>query len=428
MEPGSESAARPQLRSWKEIAVFLGVTERSAQRWEKVAGLPVRRLGGNGKGRVLAYEDELRAWMEAGGAGESGQAQERRRMGAGHLMLGLGLAGVMAGALYWWTRPAIPESYTLNGAELVVRDGRQKVLWAKQFTPVNPLVNANHHDMVLIEDIDQDGQREVLFNYCPRDFGPQRGALKCFDARGRLRWEFVYGAEKTFGGRRFEHQYAGRFLRPVTISGQPYLIVVADHFLWYPGQMALLEARTGKLVAEYWHPGLLQRCLVRDVDGDGAAELVFGAINNPGEGLGHAAVGILKLPFSKGANRQASPNYPPLTGGGEAHYVLLPTSDINHALAKLPLVAELSVDERGGIRAVVTAADAGAIAYRFDAQLNLLEVRYSDGFAPLHRRLKLEGLLDHDFGERERAVLGRVQRFAAAPDGNSEAVQRFWSY
>ena len=50
------------LQSWKEIAAYLERDERTAQRWEKSAGLPVRRMG-EGKGSsVYAYPSEIEAW------------------------------------------------------------------------------------------------------------------------------------------------------------------------------------------------------------------------------------------------------------------------------------------------------------------------------------------------------------------------------
>jgi hypothetical protein len=50
-----------ELTSWKEIASFLGVNERTAQKWETERKLPVRRLPG-GRGRVAADVAALDAW------------------------------------------------------------------------------------------------------------------------------------------------------------------------------------------------------------------------------------------------------------------------------------------------------------------------------------------------------------------------------
>ena len=52
-----------RLDSWKEIASFLSRDERTVRRWEKEHALPVHRIPGGAKGRVFAYEIELRQWL-----------------------------------------------------------------------------------------------------------------------------------------------------------------------------------------------------------------------------------------------------------------------------------------------------------------------------------------------------------------------------
>jgi hypothetical protein len=56
-------APRTILQSWKEIAVELHCGVRTAQRWEKELGMPVRRLGKGPKAHVFAFTDELRHWL-----------------------------------------------------------------------------------------------------------------------------------------------------------------------------------------------------------------------------------------------------------------------------------------------------------------------------------------------------------------------------
>jgi len=48
---------------WKNIAAFLGVSVRTAQRWEMAAGLPVGRVAPAG-GSVQARRDLLERWRE----------------------------------------------------------------------------------------------------------------------------------------------------------------------------------------------------------------------------------------------------------------------------------------------------------------------------------------------------------------------------
>ena len=59
------SADRPRLDSWKEIASFLGRGVRTVQRWEREEGLPVHRLDHTKRGSVYASPPELTVWWES---------------------------------------------------------------------------------------------------------------------------------------------------------------------------------------------------------------------------------------------------------------------------------------------------------------------------------------------------------------------------
>jgi len=55
---------REVLNSWKEIAVYMKCGKRTCQRYQKMLGLPVRHIADGMRGPVLAFEDELDAWLE----------------------------------------------------------------------------------------------------------------------------------------------------------------------------------------------------------------------------------------------------------------------------------------------------------------------------------------------------------------------------
>jgi len=57
-------SAREILQSWKEIASYLGRDVRTCRRWEEHLGLPIHRLNGSRRARVLAYRDEIDWWLE----------------------------------------------------------------------------------------------------------------------------------------------------------------------------------------------------------------------------------------------------------------------------------------------------------------------------------------------------------------------------
>jgi len=52
------------LQSWKEIAAYLGRSERTCRRWENEFGLPIHRMDGSVRSSVFAYKKELDQWMD----------------------------------------------------------------------------------------------------------------------------------------------------------------------------------------------------------------------------------------------------------------------------------------------------------------------------------------------------------------------------
>ena len=110
-EPGGR-----RLNTWKEIAGFFGRDERTVKRWETSRRLPVRRLPNGSRSAVFAYEAELRAWLDSGGAAETAGAEtvpsgsmppRRPALSRIRLMAGL-LAVAMLGAVV--LRLALPTS------------------------------------------------------------------------------------------------------------------------------------------------------------------------------------------------------------------------------------------------------------------------------------------------------------------------------
>lgn len=53
------------LQSWKEIAAYLRRGIRTAQRWERSAGLPVHRPRPGDRSQVFAFPTELDEWLHS---------------------------------------------------------------------------------------------------------------------------------------------------------------------------------------------------------------------------------------------------------------------------------------------------------------------------------------------------------------------------
>jgi len=60
-----DSARGSRLLSWKEIAAYLGRSEKTVRRWETERGLPTHRAPGAGRTGVYAFAAELDEWLKS---------------------------------------------------------------------------------------------------------------------------------------------------------------------------------------------------------------------------------------------------------------------------------------------------------------------------------------------------------------------------
>ncbi|MFB3906106.1 MAG: helix-turn-helix transcriptional regulator [Acidobacteriota bacterium] len=421
MQAPAQLRPRKLLQSWKEIAAYLGVTVRTVQRWEKEANLPIHRQGTGRRSRVVAYSDELDAWLRP--QKSPGVEPERRH----NLLVWYALIAVVVvvlgiGAWLWFGREVQLERALREGNVLKAVDKDGSVVWEQSFPSLNETAYSQVSDVSLVVDLDGDGDRELLFNLVPARAEGTAGRLLCYESDGRLRWEFSYGRQRLIAGRSIDRNYVGLFFKIVRVGARQFILTSANHQLWFPSQVALIDPVKGKLIDEYWHPGGFFRLLVQDLDADGADEVLLGGLNNPGQGVGHAALAVLKIPFS-GAARKPGAELSPffeLTQGKESNYILFPRLDVSAMEGKLPLISEMSIADRK-ILVRITSGEIHSFYY-LDFNLNLVEARFTDNLVPLHDRLKSLGVLDHQMTEEEIASYRRIEAFPTAPDGNSAEV------
>lgn len=202
-----------ELTSWKEIADYLRVTVRTAQRWEAEWGLPVRRDSG-GRGRVAADRAELDRWKQSVLAKAAFWASPRfLGICAGISTVLLVVAVCVILKSYWGVLPGEPALYHVDGGTLIVTDARGREVWRKAFS--QGLQTAAYADesngrMALFEDLDDDRRIETLFAYLPQDQAQFGSALICFSSKGQEKWRFVPGsaAAARTGGTRPNHRIA----------------------------------------------------------------------------------------------------------------------------------------------------------------------------------------------------------------------------
>ncbi len=416
---------RSEIEGWKSIADHLGVGTRTAQKWEKERGLPVRRLGEGPKARVFAYADEIEEWR---------QAQTRPTLGPSpevapprkHLrpVLVSGLIVLVAVLLLSGLRePANPESAELAGTQLRVLDKNGKLVWKRDFPEMLAINDLQFKRLVDIADLDGDGHNEVLF--APIGGPGQTDNLNCYGSDGKPLWTYpadnwlsggpaVAGAYGILGGVGVVTDGTRRFVSLLTCQRTEAL-----------SRVVLLDAATGRVVDEYWHPGRLYAYLKTNLDDDPGDELVLRGYNNPRD-LGHPAVVVLDVPFDNPTeNPHAAENFYGAWNAKEKDYILfprIPSLFVNRektCVSAAYLENDMIVFEVSGNREGVHSF------YYFDDKLEkLLRYRPADTLLGYHRMLCNQGILQTDATPEEIKRWARCGHFPTAPDGDDPEVAR----
>ncbi len=399
--PATDS--RDQLTSWKEIAAFLGVAVRTAQRWERERGLPVRRLEGD-KGRIVADAAQLAEWKKEilanGGWWTNTQFLQRYAIVSTALAAALG-AG-LAIHLYLSGRRGPPASTRLELGTLVVSDARGREVWRHQFPDV--LGQEAYNSAVAgraswFGNIDGDSETELLFLYLPVTAEKTGTALYCFSPEGKVKWRFTPGKAVTDGSATYSQTYAitDFAVLPGRDGGPRRIVVTASNIPYHPSQVALLDG-TGRLLGEYWHSGHLDALDVGDGDGDGKPEIFLAGVNN---GKRAATLVVLDPERVTGSSTQEAGDASQIRGfplGTEKRVVLFPRT----CQAKMVRVEGASVQ----VRVQENGEDRPCAAfYTLDRNFRATRVVLSDGFLALHRQLEASGRLDHPFREKEAEQL-----------------------
>ena len=408
------------LRSWKDISAYLGCDVRTCHRWEASHGMPVHRAeGGEKKSPVFAYKDELDAWFrETFRNSHEAGAKAGAKAGAGrpYLIWALGAAAVLvlAGAYFvFWGVGARrqPADFEIDGSTLVVKDKRQRELWRRD-TGIDNLEtdafyresfqvihksSANMLPVIVIKDIDADGDSEVLFALRRQSDQTGEGLLYCFDRKGAKRWEFKAGGPLFCGGRVYSPEYriAGFVVHDHDGDGRLEIVVQSFHAPDWPCQLAVLDC-AGKRLGEYLHAGYLREIVYHDLDGDGREELIVVGVNNQYRG---GSVAVFDPRDVRGGSPQSGEFACAGVGpGSELYYVTTPYMDVSETVGHYVCgFRNVDITENKWIHA--TTAEGLILDFGFD--LSCLQVGWGHGYRLLHeagtKAGKITSVLDDSY-------------------------------
>jgi hypothetical protein len=430
-----------ELTSWKEIAAFLGVSERSAQNWEQKHGLPVKRLPG-AKGRVLASTMELEEWKRKALVSKPGdrrlqntneleqwgkkslvskRGNEDARWFSGRrylrgiaavatLLVILGIA-LVAGSRFAANKTRHAASYDTDGRTFVAKDTEGLAVW--RWTAPEPFLMPRYRNNSTLDrpavwfgDLNGDSRTETILLYDPVNRIEVGCSLYCFSDEGDVMWTFTPGGSVTTPTATYSGPFiiANFLVADLDKDGVKEILVTSHQLSEYPNQFALLS-NTGALKGEYWHSGFLSWIDYCDLDRDGIDEILLAQVNN-----GHkcATLVVLDPRQVRGASTQDDdPRYQieGMERGKEKAVVLFPQSCISRLYAPPINSVSLLAVQGDTIRVEVRELQddlACSIAYVFGRDLVLTRMpEISDRFKFVHRELRLSGKLDHDLSDQE---------------------------
>lgn len=408
---------RRQLSSWKEIAKHLGVTERTAQNWERGRGLPVHRLPGE-KGRVFAWEDELDRWRESvlDNPGWWVSLRFWRILGAA-AALALG-AMILAASLEWWqrTRRGPPARFFLDVRTLTVTDNNGRQIWSRTFdepfargqTPAE-IVTLR---LAAFADLDGDGRTEFLFVYRPVSEPTRGNTLFCFSDRGQILWQYAARRPVSTPKETFAPPFLAAFVLalPPARDGTRSVVYACHHLRYFPAQVVVLSPR-GEVRGEYWHSGHISYGEAARLEGRDGPDLLLAGVSNSYKTATLIALDPANLRCASDETEHPDYQLNPPGRNCELARIVFPRTCISRkfdpysrpsGVYVFPDHIQFGTLERFGRSDCFT-------QYLFDTGLSLRSAEVIDSFLAYHRELEAAGLLDHPFSGSEARALSRIR-------------------
>jgi len=308
-----------------------------------------------------------------------------------------------------------PYSGRIDAETLTIMDAEGKELWSKAFSDGfwREYYEQGLATRMWLGDLEGNGHSDVLFLYHPAvSPNSHSTTLICYSARGVEKWRWTPGRDlPELGGTPSSYRTDGLgVLRAVAGERTRRIVVASGHSLYYPYQIALVDAH-GKTISEYWHSGQINHFTLVDLDGDGRQEIFASGISN---GYRQATLVVLDPDRVFGASTEAARPELQLRGMGIAQErirLLFPRSDLNMAISTYNDAVE-TVVEHGRVRVAVRECmqlPVCSIAYEFDSNFHLISATAYDQFRSAHKEFYLKSKLDHPFTTQEEAEFRKVR-------------------
>lgn len=429
-----------ELTSWKEIAAHLGVSERTAQNWEKRHGLPVSRMPGL-RGRPVAIAEELTAWKqrllvasEAGGLESPIPRQQPRwRLIWSYVALGIAAAAVLTLGLIRYApkfRGGNLEAARVVDGQVAAFAADGSELWRTRFSPPLRLDRLGWlvpgREVLWAGDLNGDGRKEVLFLVTAE---PQyAGYLACYSQDGKELWHYKPGLVTHNAIRPIPNRWipAGLTVGRTTAGGHPGIWAAFNSFDSSPTVVVRFSAE-GKPLGQYLHAGHLYVLRLWERGPGRRPVLLAGGINNR---LSMATVVALDPERLQGVSSEPGCPDEQLAGElsrSEVFRLYLPPSRLSRALGDYNSIHSLEPVEDHLLVQTEEDLTQGAgdhpaiVRYSLTRDLRLTGSWFHDVYRSAHAKHLRSGLVTNVFDPKEPLELLQAARLEV---GNSATLAR----
>jgi hypothetical protein len=456
-----------RLDGWKDIASHLRKSVRTAIRWEKELGLPVRRLQGKAGEVVFAFRSEIDEWLRrhepaerksSGGessvtvdtpSGESpskrSSAWARRPLSVVTLLAAGALALVVVGWLLVKDRNPSGWQVGRNSLILTNRAGREVCRQTFDFD-LDPAAYAKpeprlDQKLVALTDLDGDGRREAVMRVSVGLSGDQapEAVLYVFESDCSLRFSYTFDEEIRFGK---QAPYGPPFpivRLLVDSSTTPATIVVVSQHCQRSAAVVRRLSAHGAVLNQYWTNGHVR--VVATVPFQGRRLLAVGATNDESR---RPSLTLLDLAQESAVVPAADPEQAcsSCQGGPPFAHFLFPVNELATRQAHVPYVTEvrretadllrISVEQyRGRLPGDGQVVDSVAtVYYTLNKSLDLTDINLGDDYRDALKRAEGLGLMPPRGQARAEQAIRDVRKWngtrfeAAGPADRARPVRR----
>lgn len=394
---------RKIISSWKDIAKYLGLEVRTAQRWEKDLQLPVFRIKKYNKTFVFAYCDELDKWIEENATRELGI--KRQFLKDKHLILGVVSVVLIALIIFFFStvfpgwRHTIPSEFKIRGSDLLIYDENGKQIWSYNtrldLDPARYQHNkymqssgkSAQHINVFFKDIDKDKNLNVIFAVQTIDNSNER--VLCLDKKGNPMWSFAAGKGIQYGNQLISSDFDINRIRVEDVNNDGFfeIIVVASHKIYFPCRVSVLNNK-GSVIGEYWNSGHLSCIEFLDLDIDGTEEIILGGLNNNYQKPCLVVLDPRNIAGSSPQEMGTRYYSEELGPGTEKYYLLIPRNEVGKLLGIYEFIPAVDLYKNKRIQ---ISTSLSRVFYEFDYRLKPTYIHLGDEFNFKFKNLEREG-------------------------------------